>query len=114
MGLSQLIIADILAHESLLLEALEDLWDLRISVLHKYGHEDDGSIRVAEAVRELCNWPRENALHHRVEDFGLVRDYDGEEDFFAFSQPGALGNEPQAVEVHVGAREDGAQAGGRG
>jgi len=109
MGLSQLVIADIVTHESLPLETIEDLRDLRISVLDEYGHEDDSSVRVAEAVRELGDWPREDALHHGFEDFGLVRDDHGEEHFFAFTQSRALGDEPQAVEVHVGAREDGAE-----
>lgn len=50
-------------------------------------------------------------MHHCVEDLGLIGDDDGEENFFSFSQSGALGNETKTVEIHVCAGEDSAEGG---
>ena len=75
-------------------------------------HEDMGVCSVADAVVELGHVARAarqvaNHLAKAAETPALLGDGDGQQRFALLAHLGALGHEAQAVEIHVGAAQDG-------
>ena len=72
-------------------------------VVHAHADEDVGPRRVRVAVVELGDVAAAQQIAELLEGAGLLGDGDGQHGFALLAHLGALGDEAQAVEVHVGA-----------
>ena len=70
-------------------------------------HKDSSGRARAVAVAEFRDGVREHGFDEFGEGAWLFGDADGEEGFLLLAEGGALGDEAEPVEVHVGARGDG-------
>ena len=70
-----------------------------------------GAVAAAQAVVELGHDAAPDRGAELAERAGPLRDRHAEQRLARLAQLGPLRNEPQPIEVHVGAAEDGRQAG---
>ena len=115
MGFGELVVGDVVPCHVLFAELGEDGGDFGGSVEsgEVEGDEDVGGLGRVVAVDEFGDGARVDDGVQREERAGRFGDLDGEQSFAALAELGAFGDEPQAVEVHVRARDDGDEFGVR-
>ncbi|PMB70998.1 hypothetical protein BM221_003461 [Beauveria bassiana] len=107
------------SHGAVLADALEQAAQLVGALGGGGGGEGDADEDVGDvaalgvAVGELGDGPGHDGLDEAGKGAGSLGDAAGEQHLLALAEGGALGDEAQAVKVHVGARGDGDEGAGR-